>query len=180
MLVPTLSEPQIAGIAQQVAEYIDRQRRTYRSRAVPLNAGKKEIVHPFFDDGNESGIRRSGRSFCRANISCSQLTVESLRDIPSVAANVQFMFSVGPGPLPYLVEHFRVQRSEIRFIQRICGIPCAAAERSFVGLQNIERLVLVEFANGADFWNQLFGFFRANGSIPIRVFVIEDEAHFLL
>jgi len=48
MFIPTLTEPQIALVVQQVAEYIDRQRQTYRGRAVPLNADQRESMQPFF------------------------------------------------------------------------------------------------------------------------------------
>jgi hypothetical protein len=48
MFIPTLTEPQIAWVVQQVAEYIDRQRQTHRGWPVPLNAGQKAAMQPFF------------------------------------------------------------------------------------------------------------------------------------
>lgn len=53
-----------------------------------------------------------------------------------------------------------------------CSLPTCSAK-------NVQRLVFVEFFHGADFWNQLFGFFRADRSVPIGVLVIEDEVHFV-
>jgi len=46
--VPKLVDAQIAWVAQQVAEYIDRQRRTYSDRTVLLTAGQKAAMQPFF------------------------------------------------------------------------------------------------------------------------------------
>ena len=46
--LPRLDESEISFIIQQVAEYIDRQRQTYRGRAVHLNAGQKVTMKPFF------------------------------------------------------------------------------------------------------------------------------------
>jgi hypothetical protein len=48
MPVPVLSEEQIAQIIQQVAEYIEQQRQTYRGSAVPLDAHQRSAMQPFF------------------------------------------------------------------------------------------------------------------------------------
>jgi hypothetical protein len=46
--MPALNERQVASVIQQVTEYIDRQRKTYRERAVPLNASQRATMQPFF------------------------------------------------------------------------------------------------------------------------------------
>jgi hypothetical protein len=48
MPVPTLNESQTAWVVEQVAEYIDQQRQTYRERAMPLNASQRAAMQPFF------------------------------------------------------------------------------------------------------------------------------------
>lgn len=49
MLLPRLAETPLAWIIEQVAEhYIDRQRKTYRGRAVPLLARQRAAMQPFF------------------------------------------------------------------------------------------------------------------------------------
>jgi hypothetical protein len=45
---PRLSNEQLEWVIQQVAEYIEWQRQTHRSGAVPLNAGQKAAMQPFF------------------------------------------------------------------------------------------------------------------------------------
>jgi len=47
MFMPTLGEQQVEWVTQQVAEYIERQRRTYRGRAMPLNAGQRAVMQRF-------------------------------------------------------------------------------------------------------------------------------------
>jgi len=48
MPLPELTDAQIARIIEQVAAYIERQRHTYRRRAVPLDQNQKEVMRPFF------------------------------------------------------------------------------------------------------------------------------------
>jgi hypothetical protein len=48
MPVPVLSEEQIAWVIQQVAEYIEQQRQTYRGSAVPLDVHQRSAMQPFF------------------------------------------------------------------------------------------------------------------------------------
>lgn len=48
MPLPNLRDAEIAWVIQQVAEYIERQRQTYRGRAVPLNGHQKSAMRPFF------------------------------------------------------------------------------------------------------------------------------------
>jgi len=48
MALPKLSESQIEGLIQQVAEYIESQRNHYRSRATPLSTDQKAVMAPFF------------------------------------------------------------------------------------------------------------------------------------
>lgn len=48
MPLPGLLDSEIAWVIRQVAEHIDRQRQTYRGRAVPLNAGQKAAMQLFF------------------------------------------------------------------------------------------------------------------------------------
>ena len=48
MPFPRLSNEQLEWVIQQVAEYIERQRQTYRSGAVSLNAAQKAAMQPFF------------------------------------------------------------------------------------------------------------------------------------
>src|ERR1700731_2052839 len=45
---PKLSDEQVEWFIQQVLVYIDRQRQTYRDRAVPLDTTKLAIMRPFF------------------------------------------------------------------------------------------------------------------------------------
>lgn len=46
--MPTLSESEFAWIVRQVTEYIERQRETYRGKAVPLNASQRAAMQPFY------------------------------------------------------------------------------------------------------------------------------------
>lgn len=48
MTLPKLSESQIEGLIQQVAEYIESQHRTYREKARPLDNNQKAVMAPFF------------------------------------------------------------------------------------------------------------------------------------
>src|SRR6516165_5219856 len=48
MPLPKLSESQIEGLIQQVAEYIESQRQTYRAKGVPLDHSQKGVMGPFF------------------------------------------------------------------------------------------------------------------------------------
>lgn len=48
MLMPNLNENQLAWVVQQVAEYIERQRETYRSRAEPLKASQRAAIQRFY------------------------------------------------------------------------------------------------------------------------------------
>src|SRR5215469_632909 len=48
MPLPKLSDAQIVWVSRQVAGYIDTQRQTYRSRAVPLDRNQKTAVQSFF------------------------------------------------------------------------------------------------------------------------------------
>ena len=68
----------------------------------------------------------------------------------------------------------------VRFIEGVSGVNRAIAERPLLRFENVERFVFVEFFHGADFRNQLFGFFRADRGVPVGVLVIEDEVHFVL
>jgi hypothetical protein len=57
LTVPTLSEPEILWVVQQVAEYIDLQRHIHRARAVPLNAGQRAAMQPFFPGAALESVR---------------------------------------------------------------------------------------------------------------------------
>ena len=48
MPLPKLRDAEIGGIIQQVAQYIQQQRQTYRGRALPLEAHQKSAMQPFF------------------------------------------------------------------------------------------------------------------------------------
>ena len=48
MPMPTLNEQQIAWVVAQVAEYIDRERRNFRQRAMPLSRNQRAAMQPFF------------------------------------------------------------------------------------------------------------------------------------
>jgi hypothetical protein len=48
MPLPKLRDTEIAWIIQQVAEYIEQQRQTYRGKAVPLDSQHKSAMQPFF------------------------------------------------------------------------------------------------------------------------------------
>jgi hypothetical protein len=48
MSLPKLTDAQIGWIVQQVAEYIEGQRRTFRQGAVPLNTNQTAEMLPFF------------------------------------------------------------------------------------------------------------------------------------
>lgn len=48
MPLPKLSEAQISAVTRLVAEYIARQRQTYRGRAVPLDSNQVAVMRPFF------------------------------------------------------------------------------------------------------------------------------------
>ena len=44
----------------------------------------------------------------------------ALQNVAGITANVQFMLAISSRPLPDLVEHFGVQRADVRFVQRVC------------------------------------------------------------
>jgi hypothetical protein len=46
--VPKLNDEQVQWVIQQVAAYIDRQRQTYRRRALPLDSNQMAAMRPFF------------------------------------------------------------------------------------------------------------------------------------
>jgi len=48
MPLPNISAAQIDWVIEQVATYIERQRQTYRLRAVLLDRNQKTTMHPFF------------------------------------------------------------------------------------------------------------------------------------
>jgi hypothetical protein len=48
MPLPKLDDAQISVVIRQVAEYIERQRQTYRGRAVPLDSNQLAVMRPFF------------------------------------------------------------------------------------------------------------------------------------
>lgn len=48
MPLPKLVDAQIAQMIERVAQYIQEQRQTYRSRAVPLDANQRLALQPFF------------------------------------------------------------------------------------------------------------------------------------
>jgi hypothetical protein len=48
MTLPKLSDAQIAWVIQEVVPYIERQRQTYRRRAVPLDPSQMAAMRPFF------------------------------------------------------------------------------------------------------------------------------------
>src|ERR1700733_7591328 len=73
-----------------------------------------------------------------------------------------------------------MQVSDIQFIQRGEGVYRLTIKRPIAGRQYVERFVFIEFADGADAGNELVGLFRPNRSVPVRVFVIEDEVHRVL
>jgi len=50
MRLPNISAAQTEWVIQQVAAYIERQRQTYRRRAVPLDRNQKATMQPFFPE----------------------------------------------------------------------------------------------------------------------------------
>lgn len=48
MPLPKLRDAEIGGMIQQVVQYIQQQRQTYRGRAVPLDSHQKSAMQPFF------------------------------------------------------------------------------------------------------------------------------------
>src|SRR5271155_1803945 len=88
------------------------------------------------------------------------------------------MFAVRSRPFPDVIEHAVMQLSDVRFFERVRGFHCAIVKGPFSRPQNVQRFVFVQLAHGADAGNQLFGFLRTNGRIPVGVFMIEDEVHF--
>jgi hypothetical protein len=48
MPVPKLRDAEIGWVIQQVAEYIEQQRQTYRGKAVPLDGHQRSAMQPFF------------------------------------------------------------------------------------------------------------------------------------
>ena len=57
MPLPKLRDSETAWVIQQVAEYIERQRQTYRVRAVLLNAGQRAAMQPFFLPSTLDSVR---------------------------------------------------------------------------------------------------------------------------
>ncbi len=57
MLLPKLSDAQIAWIIERVAGYIVGQRQTYRLRAVPLDRNQKTTMQPFFPESTLDSAR---------------------------------------------------------------------------------------------------------------------------
>jgi hypothetical protein len=48
MPLPKLHDAEIARVIQQVADYVEQQRRTYRGRALPLDAHQRSAMQSFF------------------------------------------------------------------------------------------------------------------------------------
>src|SRR5215469_10796115 len=88
------------------------------------------------------------------------------------------MLAVRARPFPDVVEHAAMQFPDVGLFERVHGFHGTIAKRPLAGLQNVQRFVFIQLAHRADAGNQLVGFFRTNGRIPVRVFVIEDEVHF--
>jgi hypothetical protein len=88
------------------------------------------------------------------------------------------MFAVLSRPFPDVIEHAVMQLSDVRFFERVGGFHRAVVKGPFSRPQNVQRFVFVQFSYGADAGNQLFGFLRTNGCVPVGVFVVEDEVHF--
>jgi hypothetical protein len=57
MPLPKLSDAQIAWIIERVAVYIERQRQTYRLRAVPPDRNQKTTMQPFFPESTLDSAR---------------------------------------------------------------------------------------------------------------------------
>lgn len=55
--MPTLSESEITWVIRQVVEYIERQRETYRGRAVPLKASQRAAMQRFFPASILNAVR---------------------------------------------------------------------------------------------------------------------------
>lgn len=54
---PNLGSAQVEWIKQQVAGYISLQRETFRGRAIPLDAGQRKAMQPFFPASNLDSVR---------------------------------------------------------------------------------------------------------------------------
>src|SRR5258706_8342225 len=50
MPLPKLNDSQINGVAQQVAQYIETQRQTYRGNASLLDQNQRAVMAPFFPE----------------------------------------------------------------------------------------------------------------------------------
>jgi hypothetical protein len=57
MSLPKLSDAQIAWVTQQVAAYIDEQRKIYLGRAVPLDTVQNRALQPFFPSSTLDSAR---------------------------------------------------------------------------------------------------------------------------
>src|SRR5580704_6857916 len=88
------------------------------------------------------------------------------------------MFAVRSRPFPDVIKHAVMQLSDVRFFERVLGFHRAIVKGPLSRPQNVQRFVFVQLSDGADAGNQLFGFLRTNGRIPVGVFMVEDEVHF--
>ena len=104
----------------------------------------------------------------------------SLHDLFRVAADVPLRQTIDTCLFPDVVEHAAMQFPDVRFFKRVRGFDRSTLEGPLSSPQNVHGFIFIELAYGADPRNQLFGFFRPDRSIPVRVFLIEDEVHLVL
>jgi hypothetical protein len=57
-------------------------------------------------------------------------------DLARIAADVQFVLAIHSRLLPDLVEHFGVERADVRFIQGVFGVHRAIAKRPLLRFEN--------------------------------------------
>ena len=73
-----------------------------------------------------------------------------------------------------------MQFPDVRFFERVHGFHRSVVERPGSGRHHVQGFVFIQLAYGAYAGNQLFRLFRSDRSIPIGVFLIEDEVHRVL
>lgn len=130
MPLPKLGDAQVAWVIQQVAEYIDRQRHTFRHRAAPLSKDRMAAMQPFFLASTLDSAR------------VLVLNAERVGNPPFYGALVQMGFE--PGSLP----DFSLMAA-ITFVDTVVSHESFTERHLFHELVHVvqyEKLGLLEFA----------------------------------
>lgn len=159
MPLPKLRDDEIAWIIQQVAEYIEQQRQTYRSRAVPLDDHQRSAMQSFFPASALDSTR------------VVVLAGERVSNPPFYPELQKMGFE--PGSLPNFAE-----MAAITFVDTVASHEPFTNRLLFHELVHVvqcEKLGLAEFAS-----KYVGGFLKAGSyvAIPLEMSAYELDARF--